>query len=97
MFKKLIALATLTVTLNACASVNVEEMPDIRFDQLTAASDIMWCDLDMCTLYRSKEIIWREEYMPLGYMILINDESFEQEEIERYKDKLMSHWAHVME
>ncbi len=94
MIKKILSFITLFLIVG---TVVAEDYFDERFNQLSSSSDIMWCDEDMCTLYRSKEVIWREEDMPLGFMILVNDDSFTREEIERYANQLMSHWAHVLE
>lgn len=78
------------------SSYGFEDTLDSRYQEILDASDILWCDEYMCIEYKTKEMSFSHFDDPVGFTVLINDESFKVEEIERYKNRLMAHWVSVL-
>lgn len=82
--------------LSTSAVAEYSNVPDPRFDRIVATSDMLICDYHQCTKFKTGESFDRESDYPVGYMILIEDESFSAVEIEIYKDRLLEYWSTIL-
>lgn len=89
--------ASMVLALNTAMGMTSEFPEEERFQQLCRSSDLMWCNDDECTLYKSSLTFPREDDVPIGFTITVSDKSFTEEELQKYSHRLMAWWDEVME